>query len=82
VTLVFDWIAMGHERLEEEDYGEAIVLFGLALVKDPGNARVYYLLGLAQLGAGRNVDAKRTFLRAMELGYYVPKLALEVCEQG
>jgi tetratricopeptide (TPR) repeat protein len=75
------WCELGNQKMYAGDYEGAISDYNKEIELDPENAPVMYLLGLAHFGAGRKEEAKKFFARAMELGYYVPKLAVEMCEK-
>ena len=64
---VTELIQVGLARLDLEQYSAAEEAFASALARDPGSARVAYLLGVTQARAGRSESAILSLDKAVEL---------------
>ena len=76
------WLERGNSKFIHGDYQGAIADFSTAIELNPGDATVYYSRGLAYLGVGQRDLAMKGLMRASELGYHVPREALDLCNQA
>ena len=72
----------GNRKFMRGDYHGAIADFSKAIELNASDASAYYSRGLAYLGQGQKALAKEGLLKAMELGYQVPREALDMCNLG
>jgi len=59
---------LGRLFLEKNDWPNAEIFFNRAVVAEPSDAMLSYMLGLAQARTGKLHEAEANFLRAVDLG--------------